>query len=312
ALSDDTLYFAIGDWSTEAVPDKQSQLVAQDPASAFGKTFGLDLATGKVTMRSLGHRNPEGMVLTADHQLLELEHGPEGGDELNRIEQGANYGWPYTVYGVEYGTFTWPIALKPPAGAKFTDAVYAFVPSIGSSSLIQVDHFSDRWAGDLLISSLKAQSLFRVHMGEGRVIYSEPIWIGTRIRDLVEMEGRIVMLTDTPSLIYMDIDQPRMTANTHTSKDLDSSLTSCMACHHLGPTNPTHAAPSLTNIVGRPIASDDFASYSAGLKAKGGRWDKEAIIRFIRDPGSFAPGSVMPAQKLTEEQARHIVEVLAN
>lgn len=311
ALSGDLIYFAVGDWSTENVPERQDQLVAQDPKSPFGKTYELNLASGKVRMKSSGHRNPQGMVLTTDNRLFALEQGPQGGDELNLIQDSANYGWPYKTLGVQYGTFTWPIKLRPPTGAQFTEPVFAFVPSVATSSVIQISSFSDRWKGDLLVSSLKAQSLFRLHTEGGRIVYSEPIWVGSRIRDLVEIGDRIVLLTDKPSLIYVDIDQPRTVSNVHSGNDLNPVLTQCMTCHHLGPTNTTHQAPSLTNIVGRKIAGGDFANYSEALLAKGGKWDKDAIASFIRDPSAFAPGSTMPAQAVTEKQANLIAEVLA-
>src|SRR5207253_2946782 len=80
----------------------------------------------------------------------------------------------------DYGTFDWPIKPKPPA-IDFAEPLYAWVPSPAISSVAQASDFSDRWNGDLLVGSLKAQTLFRVKLQNDRVILSEPIWIGHRI-----------------------------------------------------------------------------------------------------------------------------------
>ena len=171
-----------------------------------GKIYEYDLNTKKVRVKSIGHRNPVGLVFTKDGKLIDAEHGPKGGDELNLIADGKNYGWPYRTYGVQYGAFTWPITLKEP-NADFVEPLYAWVPSAAISSVIQISDFNDRWNGDLMVGSLKAQTLFRVKIINDRVIFSEPIWVGQRVRDIVELPNQIVLITDNPALVFITVDE---------------------------------------------------------------------------------------------------------
>ena len=82
-------------------------MVAQDMNSKMGKVLEIDLNTRDVKIISLGHRNPEGLIVTTDGTLLSTEHGPAGGDELNVIVEGANYGWPIVTFGTDYGSYGW-------------------------------------------------------------------------------------------------------------------------------------------------------------------------------------------------------------
>ena len=80
-------------------------MVAQDVNSKMDKILELNLNTRKVKIVSLGHRNPEGLIMTTNGTLLSTEHGPASGDELNVIVEGANYGWPIVTLGTDYGSY---------------------------------------------------------------------------------------------------------------------------------------------------------------------------------------------------------------
>ena len=82
-------------------------MVSQDLNSKMGKILEINLNTQTVKMVSRGHRNPEGLIVTKSGALLSAEHGPAGGDELNVIVEGANYGWPIVTLGTEYGSYGW-------------------------------------------------------------------------------------------------------------------------------------------------------------------------------------------------------------
>ena len=205
------LYFSVGDFSVGQIPVSPFDFAAQDPSSPFGKIFDHDLTTKATAVSSTGHRNSQGLVWTTSGTLMSTEHGPEGGDELNIIVPGGNYGWPYRTHGVGYGTFEWPA--MPHATARFIEPVFAWVPSPAISAVIEVAGFHDRWNGDLLVGSLEAQTLFRLKVANSRVLYSEGIQIGSRIRDLVQMPNQIALITDDPALVLISVDEERLKQN---------------------------------------------------------------------------------------------------
>ena len=307
----DTLYFTVGDYNFGQVPEDESALVAQNKKSSFGKIYEHNLTTGKTMVKSIGHRNPQGLVLTKNGLLIDAEHGPEGGDELNIIRNGGNYGWPYKTYGTDYGKFDWPIKFKPKGGI-FAEPMYTWVPSAAISTVMEVSGFSERWDGDLLVGSLKARTMFRLRIIDDRVVFSEPIWIGHRIRDIVQVDNQIVLMTDDPALVFITIDEQRLKGNSKMQKDVEFNpvLATCLNCHHFGNTNPSHLAPTLANVIGKRIASDSFERYSDALKKKGGAWDEASLAKFIRNPNDFAAGSAMPNLGLSQQQVSDVVEAL--
>ena len=133
---------------------------------------------------SRGHRNPQGLALdTATGELWESEHGPRGGDELNRVRRGLNYGWPIVTHGMNYdGT---PISaetaapgLEPPA-AHWTPSI-----AVGALHFYRGDAFPG-WRNHLFVASLAQQKLLRMEVAEGRVTHTELVFekLG-RIRDI--------------------------------------------------------------------------------------------------------------------------------
>ena len=169
----------------------------QEPDNSYGKILLIDHA-GAATPFSLGHRNQQGLAIDSQGRIWSTEHGPEGGDELNLIVEGGNFGWPLASYGTEYGTDNWPFAVNATNHGEYREPAYGFVPAIGISQLVPITStLLPRWAGDLLVSSLQAGRLFRVRTSGERVIYAESIDLSMRIRDLVEArDGRIVLWND--------------------------------------------------------------------------------------------------------------------
>ena len=172
---------------------------AQDPASHLGKLVRVEIETGRAATLALGLRNPQGLIRDAAGHLWETEHGPEGGDELNVLVAGGNYGWPQVTYGVEYGSkVNVPRAAEVGRHDGFAKPVFAWVPSIGISSLIVNDeHWFPLWRDDLLIGSLTGHALYRVRRDGTDVQYVERIGVGNRIRDLAQMpDSRLALLVD--------------------------------------------------------------------------------------------------------------------
>ena len=133
------------------------------------------------------------------------EHGPRGGDELNRLSAGRNYGWPLVTYGTEDGTVVWPLAEDRRDHGRYEEPDFVWVPSVGISNLIELGPRQfPAWRGDLLVGSLGGASLFRIRLKDNRVVYAEPIRIGLRVRDLTEdTEGRILLWTDEGEILSL-------------------------------------------------------------------------------------------------------------
>jgi glucose/arabinose dehydrogenase len=304
---DGKLYLTLGDHYI--VEPKVSQI----PNTTFGKIIEIDITAQKWREISRGHRNPQGLTLLKSGRLLSTEHGPRGGDELNIITEGSNYGWPNVTLGTAYDSYDWDAGTSPVGShAGYTAPLFAWVPSIAVSQLIEINNFDARWNGDLLVGSLKASSLYRLRLEAGRVLYSEPIWIGQRIRDLAQTkDGTIVLWTDDTQLLFVTVDNDQLAQKRRMPAVVGDPIVNagCMACHHFGSTNPGDFAPSLSNLLNRPIASDAFR-YSAGLRAKQGNWTAAQLSEFLADPAKFANGTNMLSLGLDQEQIKEIVDVL--
>jgi glucose/arabinose dehydrogenase len=149
---------------------------------------------------SYGHRNPQGLAIRPETgQLWSSEHGPQGGDELNLITRGANYGWPVIGYGVNYVVGTEIHADRYREGMEQPRAFW--VPSIGISALLfyQGDKFPN-WRGNAFVAGMSGnyRQLVRVSLSGDVVINREPLLVGEyRIRDVREgPDGFVYLATD--------------------------------------------------------------------------------------------------------------------
>jgi glucose/arabinose dehydrogenase len=146
---------------------------------------------------SLGHRNVQGAALHPQTgELWAIEHGPQGGDEVNVVERGRNYGWPLLTYGRNYGTGTRIGEEGPRSG--YEQPLKVWVPSIAPSGMAFVT--SDRypgWRGSLVLGALRGQALVRLTLDGRRVVAEERHELGARIRDLRQgPDGWLYLLTD--------------------------------------------------------------------------------------------------------------------
>jgi glucose/arabinose dehydrogenase len=193
---DGTLFVSLGD--AFVLMDE-----AQNPMNTHGKIVRInpdgtipadnpyaDGVKGKAAVWSYGHRNIQGLFYDAETDTLwETEHGPKGGDELNRIEPGKNYGWPKVTYGVNYdGTV---ISAKTEGPDYVAPATY-WVPSIAPSGLVKLtSDVYPGWKGDLFVGGMNGPDgleLTRVDMDEtGKVVGRESLFNGEiSVRDVIQ------------------------------------------------------------------------------------------------------------------------------
>lgn len=204
-LSDGTLVVGMGDGNLERTN-------AQRLNTHLGKLLRID-ANGQVPANnpftqapgarpeiySTGHRNPQGMV-TVGGVLYAHEHGARGGDELNRIEPGANHGWPLVTGGIDY-TYARITPYQNLPG--MTPPLVDWTPSIAPAGMAWYDGaLFPRWRSSLLVAALKERSVRRVPMVNGvpgpqELLFQE---LGERLRDVrTGPDGAVYLLTDSPT-----------------------------------------------------------------------------------------------------------------
>lgn len=188
--------------------DRQLKDPAQDTANTLGSIVRLTLDgepapgnpmadEGGVTAEiwSWGHRNPLGLEFAPDGTLWSSEMGPEGGDELNLVEAGANYGWPEASDGSDYGGGEIPDHAE---GDGYAAPVRSWTPSISPGSLLiySGEMFAD-WQGDAFLGALSGEALVRVDLEEQRAADTEVYDLGERIRAVEQgPDGAIWLLED--------------------------------------------------------------------------------------------------------------------
>ena len=148
---------------------------------------------------SYGHRNAQGAVLGPDGKLWMHEHGPQGGDEINRPEAGKNYGWPVITYGENYGGGKIGEGITAKEG--MAQPLYYWTPSIAPSGMafLKSDKYGKEWQGNLLVGALKFRYLARLELKDGKVVREEKLLrdVDARIRDVREgPDGLLYVLTD--------------------------------------------------------------------------------------------------------------------
>ncbi len=205
------IYFSIG--------DRGERENGQDPANHAGSILRLCMdgsvpgdnpfvkGGGLAEIWSYGHRNPQGLAY--DHgrdRLWSNEHGPRGGDEINRIERGENYGWPAVSHGMEY----WgPVAVGEATHKEGMVApVKVYIPSIAPGSLLLYEGAAfPKWRGNLFSGALKMRHLNRVVLdGAGIPLQEERLLmeLNERIRALTESaEGWLYFSTDSGKIYVL-------------------------------------------------------------------------------------------------------------
>jgi len=149
---------------------------------------------------SYGHRNPQGAALNPwNGTLWENEHGPRGGDEVNIIERGKNYGWPLATHGINYSLQPIPEAKgKSVEGAVDPHHVWEKSPGVSGMAFYDADRFKP-WQQNLFIGALVSQELIRLQFDGDKVVHEERLLgeLKQRIRDVRQgPDGYLYVLTD--------------------------------------------------------------------------------------------------------------------
>ena len=202
--------------------DRQKFTPAQDMTQSIGKVVRIQRdgripadnpawkATGaRPEIYSLGHRNPQGAALHPGTGVLWLsEHGPQGGDEINRVQAGKNYGWPTASYGCHYGE---PVGEECRLGGgkhspKFVEPLSIWVPrSIAPSGMLfYTGPEFPKWRNHILMGSLAGTALWRIQFDGDKEVKRERLLgeLGERIRDVEQgPDGLVYLLTDSGKLL---------------------------------------------------------------------------------------------------------------
>lgn len=204
-LPDGTLVFSIGDRG-----QRERAQQSDDPSGSVlrlnmdGSVPADNPWVGNDAYRpelyAMGNRNPQGLIVhPVTGHIWAHEHGPRGGDELNRIAAGQNYGWPEATYGNEYRSNA-PIGVNPDETDAFVHPVTQWTPSIGPSGLAYYDGDAfPGWQGNLFVGALAYQQINRVVLDGEEVVHREVLLDNAlgRIRDVrMGPDGLLYVLTD--------------------------------------------------------------------------------------------------------------------
>jgi cytochrome c2 len=226
-----------------------------------------------------------------------------GGDELNVILPGRNYGWPTVTYGTEPGVRSWGTDSIQRNHGEYEEPRTSWIPSVGISNLIEVGGRQfPGWEGDLLVASLNGASLFRVRQRDGNVAYVERIYVGGRLRDLLEdPTGRIVVLKDDGVVVTI--------SNGGDDRTGEVVFGGCATCHAPQGGGPA-LGPDLRGLFGRLAGRQPGFDYSPAFRALQMPWSPERLDAFLADPTGFVPGTRMVVPPLSESDREAVIDFL--
>jgi cytochrome c2 len=317
----DIIYLGSGDYHWDGVYGPEA--LAQDPDNNYGKIVEINLSSGAARNMASGVRNPQGVLVDKSGRLWTVEHGMRGGDELNLIVDGGNYGWPLETLGTKYSGLPWPLTSHIGRHDAFIPPVYAWLPSVAISSLTQIENFHEAWDGDMLMASLSSGNLYRIHTSGDHVEFIEIIPVGQRIRyALQHTDGRIILWTDDHYLVFLTpsgMDATALFVQDYLAEasmsetlrnKVSGALDACITCHSLRP-DENRAGPPLGAVAGARPGGTSWTGYSSAMRAAGGVWDEKRLAAFIDDPDSVIPGSTMPDPGIEDPDVRaELVELL--
>jgi len=195
-INSKSVYLTVGDLGYRKIDSRNSR-------GDLGSVF--KVSKKKIEKISTGHRNQQGILLFDRNTLITSEHGPRGGDEINVIEKGVDYGWPFVTYGEPYTQGDYVIPRETGTHKGYREPVKVWVPSIAPTELIRLPNNGfGKYSGGIAMGTLREMSLVFMVFENGKVTASENLAIGARIRDLdVLPDQRIVASTDDGRLLFI-------------------------------------------------------------------------------------------------------------
>lgn len=262
--------------------------------------------------------------------VWEIENGPRGGDELNLLKPGANYGWPITTYGTEYSGE--PITDLREAPGIESPTVY-WTPSIAPSSVaVYTGERYPQWTGDLFVGALIGQHLRRIRLKDGEPVEQEVLLkdLKERIRDVrTGPDGYLYLLTDhpngrllrlrpgapSPSEAVREAEAlagpgpnlmagmpPRLKADPVRGEQLFAQR--CRGCHAVDADAPAQVGPHMEGVVGRQAGTAPGFAYSEAMRRSELTWTPHYLDHFLASPPDYVPGTSMLSPPVLERQDR--------
>jgi glucose/arabinose dehydrogenase/cytochrome c2 len=296
-----------------------------DKAGALGEiwTYGNRVTTGL-------YEDPE------TRQIWEVEPGPAGGDELNRLEAGGNYGWAQVTWGFDYsGSLATP--KQTAAGVQDPVLVWMRSPRGTPAGLTRYrGRTYPQWDGDFFVGHLAGRTLERLRIDGAEVVLRERILLDLkeRLRDVkVGPDNHLYLLTDHQNGRLLRL-QPGKVAAGQTNrvalalesppfkpdellgavsagdpeKGRQDFIAQCSSCHRVGgQVRGGEIGPDLLTVYGRKAGSLDGFGYSSALAQSSQIWDGISINMFIADPDRYLPGTRMASVPVTDAQMRRDV-----
>lgn len=202
-IDENSVYVSIGDLGFSEIDNRNKR-------GDLGSIF--KLSAKSAVQISQGHRNPQGIVLFDKKTLMAAEHGPRGGDELNVIEEGGDYGWPFVSFGQPYGAGDYVKPGQTGTHTGFLKPIQYWVPSIAPTELVQLppQGWGD-WGRALVLGTLREEVLVFMKISDKfEVTESVRVKMGERIRDLELLSnGDLLATTDTGKLITITNSWPK-------------------------------------------------------------------------------------------------------
>ena len=196
-IDSQSAYLTTGDLGFPKINDRQAR-------GTLGSLY--KVSANRVERISQGHRNPQGIELIGN-DLYISEHGPRGGDELNLVTKGTDYGWPFVTYGEPYGAGDYVRPTKTSTHDGFAKPLYYWVPSVAPTELIRLPEQSawGKWSGQLVMGTLRENALIFIELSSTSSVGEvASVDVGERIRDLeVDAEGTIIATTDGGDLLFV-------------------------------------------------------------------------------------------------------------
>jgi glucose/arabinose dehydrogenase len=188
-----SVYLTVGDLGFTKIDQVKTR---QDLGSVF------KISKSKVEKISQGHRNQQGILLIGN-DLYTSEHGPRGGDELNLITRGQDYGWPAVSYGQPYSSGDYVKPGETGSHEGFTKPLTYWVPSVAPTELVQLPSTWGQWSSQIVMGTLREESLIFIELTNRTTVGEISIVnVGERIRDLeISKDGQIIATTDSGKLL---------------------------------------------------------------------------------------------------------------